>query len=163
MNGEEVRKKGVQQGRARDARAQARDAEVRALGQEGDEPEAGDRDRPVGGEARGRQGPEPGPFPEERRAKPQQLAPEQQLARSQQLAEPQPELVARPQQLPRSQPFAPEQQLARPQQVPSEQHRKPQPLAEEVELAELTAARSRASSGRDLSAPTRGPALRGSS
>jgi hypothetical protein len=30
-----------------DARAQARHAEERQLGQEGDEPQAGDRDRPV--------------------------------------------------------------------------------------------------------------------
>src|SRR4029450_1122465 len=47
---------GLGEGREGDARAQAGDAPERALGQEGDEPEAGDRDRALGGAPRGGQG-----------------------------------------------------------------------------------------------------------
>src|ERR1700730_8236592 len=42
----EIRKEGAEQGRARDARAQARHAQVRTLRQKSDEPEAGHRDWP---------------------------------------------------------------------------------------------------------------------
>ena len=49
-------KKAQKQGQARDARAQARNAAQRPLGQEGDEPQAGDRDRPVRGASRRREG-----------------------------------------------------------------------------------------------------------
>src|SRR5437870_1573004 len=41
----EVRQESAEQSQARNARTQARDVEVRALGQEGQESEAGDRDR----------------------------------------------------------------------------------------------------------------------
>src|SRR5690349_3681548 len=49
----EVRQKGRQESRARDARAQTRDAQERTLRQASDEPQAGDRDWLVGS-ARGR-------------------------------------------------------------------------------------------------------------
>src|SRR6187402_3404838 len=48
-----VWQEGERQGREGDAREEARHAEERRLGQEGDEPQAGHRDRPVGS-ARGR-------------------------------------------------------------------------------------------------------------
>jgi hypothetical protein len=50
-----VWQQGVGKGREGDARAQARHAEERPLRQDGEEQEAGDRDRPVGGAAGRRQ------------------------------------------------------------------------------------------------------------
>jgi hypothetical protein len=46
--------------RARDEEAQGRDVEERPLGQEGQEPQTGDCDRPVGGEGEGQEGAEEG-------------------------------------------------------------------------------------------------------
>jgi len=46
--------------RARDEEAQGRDVEERPLGQEGQEPQAGDCDRIVGGEGQGQEGAEEG-------------------------------------------------------------------------------------------------------
>ena len=52
----EVRQEGAVEGQEGDGRAQGRHAAERPLGQEGDEPQAGDRHRPVGSAARRRQG-----------------------------------------------------------------------------------------------------------
>src|SRR5512142_2060160 len=57
-NGAEVREEGSEQGQARDARAEARNAQVRPVRKEGHQPEAGDRDRPLGGAQGGSEGPE---------------------------------------------------------------------------------------------------------
>ena len=46
--------------RARDEEAQGRHVEERPLGQEGQEPQAGDCDRTVGGEGQGQEGAEEG-------------------------------------------------------------------------------------------------------
>src|SRR5262245_40049158 len=56
LHGASIRQEGFGQGREGDARAEGRDPQVRSLGQEGQEPEAGDRDRPLGGSSRRRQG-----------------------------------------------------------------------------------------------------------
>src|SRR5437868_6640571 len=53
-----VRQESAKQGEARDAQAQVGHAQERPLGQDGEEPQAGDRDRPVGGAQGRRQGPE---------------------------------------------------------------------------------------------------------
>ncbi len=54
----EIRRESEGEGGARDARAEARQAPLRALRQEGDEPQASDRDRPLRSAASGRQGAE---------------------------------------------------------------------------------------------------------
>src|SRR5688572_26534277 len=54
----QVRKESGRQGEKGDARAQARDAQERPLGQEGQEPQAGDRNRPVPGAQGGGEGAE---------------------------------------------------------------------------------------------------------
>jgi hypothetical protein len=56
-HGEQVREEGVGEGREGDARAEARHAAQRRLGQEGGEPQAGHRDRIVRGAARRGEGP----------------------------------------------------------------------------------------------------------
>jgi hypothetical protein len=55
-DGEKIWQDGFFEGRESDARAEERNAQVRALRQEGQEPEAGDRDRTVGGSTRRRKG-----------------------------------------------------------------------------------------------------------
>jgi hypothetical protein len=62
----EIRQEDAGQGSQSDAREKGRQASQRRLAQEGDEPQAGDRDRAVRGAARGRQG-APEPEPEVRR------------------------------------------------------------------------------------------------
>src|SRR5262245_48709260 len=52
----EVRPQGPAEGREGDARAEARDAEEREVREEGEEPQAGDRDRAVPGAPRGWEG-----------------------------------------------------------------------------------------------------------
>src|SRR6185369_7299023 len=54
----QIRQEGSKQGRKDDARAQTRNLAQRTVGQEGDQPQAGDRDRPVGSAPRRRQGAE---------------------------------------------------------------------------------------------------------
>jgi hypothetical protein len=54
---EQVRSRGEEQSRQGDARAKARHAEIRQLRKERHEPQAGDRDRPLGGASLRREGP----------------------------------------------------------------------------------------------------------
>ena len=54
----EIRPESIQEGREGDARAKARNAAKRALREEGEEPQTGDRDRPLRGAPRRRQGSE---------------------------------------------------------------------------------------------------------
>src|SRR4029077_7168714 len=60
-----IRQESSLQGEEGDAREKARYAEVGALGEEGDEPEAGDRDRAFRGSPRGRKGSEQTEEPEQ--------------------------------------------------------------------------------------------------
>src|SRR4029077_14037897 len=62
---EEVWEEGRIQGAEGDARTEAGDAQVRPLGEEGEEPQAGHRDRPVRGASSGRQGSEEEVHPEQ--------------------------------------------------------------------------------------------------
>src|SRR5262245_26043426 len=55
-HGQEVRKESAEEGRAGDARAEAREAALGPVGQEGEKPEAGDRHRPLGGSESGSEG-----------------------------------------------------------------------------------------------------------
>src|SRR5882762_3657997 len=59
-HGTEVFEDGIRQGRSRNEEAQGRYLEERAIGQEGQEPQAGDRDRSFRGEGRGSEGAEEG-------------------------------------------------------------------------------------------------------
>jgi hypothetical protein len=59
-DGTQIFEEGVGGCRARDEEAQGRHVEERPLGQEGQEPKAGDCDRPVGGEGQGQEGAEEG-------------------------------------------------------------------------------------------------------
>src|SRR5437016_8349130 len=53
-----IRQKGLPEGPQGDARAEAGNPQVGPLGQEGEEPQAGDRDRPLAGSPRRRKGPQ---------------------------------------------------------------------------------------------------------
>jgi hypothetical protein len=57
MHGQQIRQKGFRESREDDARAQARHTSERWLGQEGDEPQTGDRDRTLRSTSRRRQSP----------------------------------------------------------------------------------------------------------
>jgi hypothetical protein len=57
-HGTKIFEEGIRQGRARDEGTQRRDLEERPLGAEGHKPQAGDRDRPFGGEGGGCESPE---------------------------------------------------------------------------------------------------------
>jgi hypothetical protein len=57
LHGKQIREEGLGQSRREHARDEARQVEERPVGQEGDQPQTGHRHRPVGGAARGRQGP----------------------------------------------------------------------------------------------------------
>ena len=59
-HGTEVFEDGIRQGRSRNEEAQGWYLEERAIGQEGQEPQAGDRDRSFRGEGRGSEGAEEG-------------------------------------------------------------------------------------------------------
>jgi hypothetical protein len=69
-HGTEVFEKSVRQGWTRDEKAQERDFKERTIRQEGQEPEASDRDRAFRGESRRKEGPE-----EDLEKKEQQKAP----------------------------------------------------------------------------------------
>jgi len=57
-HGTKILEEGIRLGQARDEEAQIRHVEERPLGQKGEEPQAGDRDRIVGGEGLRAEGPE---------------------------------------------------------------------------------------------------------
>jgi hypothetical protein len=57
-HGTKIFEKGIRQGRARDEGTQVWDFEERPVRQDGQEPQAGDRDRPFGSESCGGEGPE---------------------------------------------------------------------------------------------------------
>jgi hypothetical protein len=59
-DGTQIFEEGVDRRQARDEEAQVRYAEERPFGQEGQEPQAGDCDRTVGGEGQGQEGAEEG-------------------------------------------------------------------------------------------------------
>ena len=59
-NGTQIFEEGIDRCRTRDEEAQGWHAEERPLGQEGQEPQAGDCDRIVGGEGQGQEGAEEG-------------------------------------------------------------------------------------------------------
>lgn len=56
LHGKQIREEGLGQSRREHARDEAGQVEERPLGQEGDEPQAGHRHRPLRGETRRRQG-----------------------------------------------------------------------------------------------------------
>jgi hypothetical protein len=58
--GTQIFEEGVERRRPRDEKAQGWHVEERPLGQEGQEPQTGDCDRPVGGEGEGQEGAEEG-------------------------------------------------------------------------------------------------------
>jgi hypothetical protein len=60
IDGTQIFEEGVDRRQARDEEAQGRYPEERPLGQEGQEPQTGDCDRPVGGEGEGQEGAEEG-------------------------------------------------------------------------------------------------------
>jgi hypothetical protein len=64
-HGTEILEEGIGQSRTRDEEAQGRHIEERQIGQEGQESKAGDRDRSVGGEARGKESPSEEEFEQE--------------------------------------------------------------------------------------------------
>src|SRR5262249_48695943 len=55
-NGTQILQEGIRESRSCDEEAQERHAEKRTLGAQGQEPQTGDRDRVVGGSARGQEG-----------------------------------------------------------------------------------------------------------
>jgi hypothetical protein len=57
-HGTKIFEEGIRQGRTRDEGTQRRDVEERPLGAEGHKPQAGNRDRPFGGEGGGSESPE---------------------------------------------------------------------------------------------------------
>jgi len=57
-HGTKIFEEGIRQGRTRDEGTQRRDVEERPLGTKGHKPQAGDRDRPFGGEGGGCESPE---------------------------------------------------------------------------------------------------------
>jgi len=64
-HGTKILEEGIGQSRTRDEEAQGRHIEERQIGQEGQEPKAGDRHRSVGGEARGKESPSEKKFEQE--------------------------------------------------------------------------------------------------